>query len=52
MWRLGAEDPGVWKVLEARDRLGSDAAESLEDSRRTVRYDDSIGLIVEETYLP
>lgn len=51
-WRLGAEDPGLWKVIPERDSLDAEAAASLKDSRRSVRYDGESGLIVEERFEP
>jgi spore germination protein YaaH len=51
-WRLGAEDPGLWKVLPVRDRLDGEAAAALNDSRRKVRFDGGSGLIVEERLEP
>ena len=52
IWRLGAEDPGLWKVLPERDRLDADVAALLNDSQRRVRYDSASGLIVEEQLMP
>ena len=46
-WRLGAEDPGLWKVVPRRDGLDAKAAGALNDSRRSVRFDEASGLIVE-----
>ena len=45
LWRLGVEDPALWKVLPNRDNLDREVAESLANKKRTVTYDDDSGLI-------
>lgn len=43
VWRLGAEDPGLWHTLANRDRLGGGVAEGLEhlDVENSVSYQGS-----------
>lgn len=52
IWRLGAEDPDVWRVVPKRDRLDKGAALSLRTQRRAVTYDESRGLIVGQYLRP
>lgn len=47
IWRLGSEDPALWKVLPHRDALDSGVAESLTTGGRTVTYDEGRRLITE-----
>jgi spore germination protein YaaH len=51
-WRLGAEDPGLWKVIPERATLDAEVAATLNSSNRKVTYDESSGLIVGETFTP
>ena len=51
-WRLGAEDPDVWRVLPKRDSLGKKAAQSLERGRRSVSHDEDSGLITGQRIRP
>lgn len=44
-WRIGAEDPDVWKVFSDRDALDGRTAASLEHGRRRIAYDESSGRI-------
>ncbi|MBE0476039.1 MAG: hypothetical protein IBX62_02950 [Coriobacteriia bacterium] len=46
VWRLGAEDPSIWRILPKRDGLDAEAAASLETKRRSIVYDEERGLIV------
>lgn len=45
IWRLGAEDPALWKVLPNRDALDGKVAKSLEADGRTIEYDPKRNLI-------
>jgi spore germination protein YaaH len=45
IWRLGAEDPDVWKVIPYRDSLDATVAASLISERRNVVYDSGTRLI-------
>lgn len=45
IWRLGAEDPALWRVLPNRDALNAGVAESLESDGRQVEYDAARRLI-------
>lgn len=46
IWRLGAEDPDVWKVFPYRDSLDKTIAESLNAGGRSIEYDESSAMIV------
>lgn len=46
IWRVGAEDPNLWKVLPNRDKLDRSVAESLGGTGRSIAYDDASKLIV------
>ncbi|MHB9002659.1 MAG: glycosyl hydrolase family 18 protein [Coriobacteriia bacterium] len=52
IWRLGAEDPSLWKVLPYRDALDRKVAESLNDGTRTVEYDEGRNLITHAAQIP
>lgn len=52
IWRIGAEDPALWKVLPRRDDLGPDVAESLNTDRRYVERDSDTGLLVDHRISP
>ncbi|PKQ30423.1 MAG: hypothetical protein CVT60_00150 [Actinobacteria bacterium HGW-Actinobacteria-10] len=52
IWRLGAEDPALWNVLPHRDGLDRKVAESLNDGRRTIGYDERRNLIISATQAP
>jgi spore germination protein YaaH len=52
VWRLGAEDPGLWKVVPRRDTLDAETAASLDGPKRTVRYSSKTGLIMDQSILP
>lgn len=52
LWRLGTEDPAVWKVLHSRDSPSSKVALSLQTPKRAVTYDSTSGLITREQILP
>lgn len=52
IWRMGAEDPGLWNVLENRDRLDGEVAESLTSSARTIQYDADRRLITGHRIAP
>lgn len=52
IWRLGAEDPGLWKVLPHRDALDRKVAESLGGGKRSVVYDEGRNLITGATVSP
>lgn len=45
VWRLGAEDPTLWNVLQKRDALGRAVAESLATPTRSIAYDDGRKMI-------
>jgi len=52
LWRLGAEDPALWRIMPHRDSLDAAEAASLAGSQRTVDYDPDGGLIVGQRILP
>jgi hypothetical protein len=52
IWRLGGEDPAIWKVLSERDGLDSGVAASLETGGRDVTYDAKRGLITRSRVAP
>lgn len=52
IWRLGAEDPSLWKVLPHRDALDRTVAESLSGGKRSIIYDDGRNLITGATVNP
>lgn len=52
VWRMGMEDPALWKVMHARDSLSASVAGALNDASRTVTYDPERRLITAETIVP
>lgn len=52
IWRLGAEDPGLWTVLDNRDQLDAEVAESLTRPDRTIEYDAASGQITGHRLAP
>jgi hypothetical protein len=52
VWRMGMEDPALWKVMHARDSLSVSVASALNDASRTVTYDPDRRLITAETIVP
>jgi spore germination protein YaaH len=51
-WRLGAEDPALWKVIPERDGLDAAAAASLRAENRTVTFDEESGLVSKHRLQP
>lgn len=52
IWRIGAEDPALWKVLPNRDSLDAGVAQSLASERRTVEVDTESGLVTDQRIDP
>ena len=52
VWKLGGEDPTLWRVLHRRDSLTATVARSLATKKRSVTYSGKRRLIVAETVRP
>lgn len=52
VWRLGAEDPALWRVLPNRDALDRAVAESLDAGSRSIVYDAERSLITSGQVVP
>jgi len=52
LWRLGGEDPALWRVVRKRDSLSAQVAQSLTTPKRSIRYDATRKRIVAEKIQP
>ena len=52
VWKLGGEDPSLWRVLHRRDSLSGPVARSLGTSKRKITYNSKRRLITAERIRP
>ncbi len=52
VWKLGGEDPRLWRVLHRRDSLTGAVARSLDTKRRRIAYSSKRKLIIAERIRP
>jgi spore germination protein YaaH len=52
VWKLGGEDPALWRVLHRRDSLSGPVARSLRTSKRSITFNSKRKLITSERIRP